>query len=122
MKIAVNNPPRCYTVGGVTISDCARVSLLPDEQITLTTVDGAEVDVTRKEWGFYAAPSLNGRLARFGLRSALTANGMGKLFVMLVEAGKEAVFEKYLAEQDARILCWLDTDDAARALIERLTP
>ena len=66
MKFEPIEPPRRFVVGAhedVELSDCGRVALDPDEQISLTTDAGAEYDVTRKDWGFYATPSLNERLA-----------------------------------------------------------
>jgi hypothetical protein len=46
--------------------------LEPDEQVTLTT-RRRQYDVAPKEWGFYAAPSLNGRLPQFKLQAVLIA-------------------------------------------------
>ena len=63
MKISSKTPPRTFTVKGVDISHVADIDLAPDELITLKTESGAEYDVARKEWGFYATPSINGRLS-----------------------------------------------------------
>ena len=60
-------------------SDCGRIALAPDEQVTFTTEAGGEYDVTRKSWGFYATPSINGRLKTFGLRAALVRNVAGRV-------------------------------------------
>ena len=72
MRFRPQDPPREFEVGyGETIvmRDCGRVELDADEQVTFTTESGAEYDVARKSWGFYATPSLNGRLTGFGLRT-----------------------------------------------------
>ncbi|HLN09267.1 MAG TPA: hypothetical protein VK281_09945, partial [Xanthobacteraceae bacterium] len=64
-------PPRVFTVGNsgpIEMRDCGMVALDADEQLTFVTERGAEYDVARKDWGFYATPSLNGRLMQFGLR------------------------------------------------------
>jgi len=61
------------------------MQLAPNEQITFVTEAGNEYDVTRKDWGFYAAPSLNGRLADFYLRAVLVKNRADRFFLMLVE-------------------------------------
>src|SRR5438105_15753607 len=77
VKQAINDPPRAFQVGRtekIWIRDCAHISLEPDEQVTFLTGEGAEYDVARKDWGFYATPSLNSRLARFGLRGVLVRN------------------------------------------------
>ena len=93
MKFNANKPPRKFQVSGagvsLTLSDCGSIQLSPDEQVTFLTDNGAEYDVTRKNWGFYATPSINGRLKSFGLRGALVVSKFGKIFLMLVESNKE---------------------------------
>lgn len=115
MQFEPKLPPRKFEVGydkkGV-ISDCGTMRLAPDEQITFVTDDGREYDVTRKDWGFYAAPSLNGRLARFQLRAVLVKNRVDNFFVLLVEAGKEAAFQRYVDGEPLQIVSWLDTSEA----------
>jgi len=111
MKLQLIEPPREYEVGfgpKVTIKDCAHIELAADEQITFTTSAGGEYDVARKNWGFYATPSINGRLLQFGLRTTLVKNRMGRFYVMLVENGCESQFEQYLAEEGLLLCGWLD--------------
>src|SRR5690349_12549206 len=98
MKFEEKRPPRGFAVGNVdkfTMYDCGTLRLAPDEQVTLVTDGGAEYDVARKDWGFYATPSLNGRLASFGLRAVMVRNPSERYFVLLVEKGKEAEFDAY---------------------------
>ncbi len=115
MKTTENKPPRTFEVGfdkeKIVISDCGSVELDHDEQITFTTPGGGEYDVARKSFGFYATPSLNGRLKRFGLRSALVKNRANQFFVMLVEKDKENLFFKYLKDDSQDLVCWLDEDE-----------
>lgn len=122
MKFSPVVPPRVFTVGfdrKIDLKDCARVALDPDEQVTFVTESGAEYDVARKSWGFYATPSTNGRLKRFNLRAVLVRNRINQYFVMLVEAGKEPLFQDYVAGERLTVLCWLDDpDDLAR--LERI--
>lgn len=124
MNFEQNEPPRRFIVSGhgitLTLSDCGRVALEPDEQVTFVTKGGGEYDVTRKDWGFYATPSTNGRLRSFGLRAALVLSGEGKLFVMLVEAGKEELFLAYVKADHQLVLCWMDEDAAVADLVARL--
>jgi hypothetical protein len=108
MKFERLDPPRRFRVGDVEIADVGRVVLEPDEQLTLVTDAGAEWDVARKEWGFYATPSLNGRLAAAGLRSALACGQDGKRYLLLVERGREVEFERYLVDQGLAVEQWLD--------------
>jgi hypothetical protein len=113
VKVALNDPPRAFAVGlgqVIQLHDCASIHLEPDEQVTFRTESGGEYDVCRKDWGFYATPSLNGRLLRFGLRGVLVKNRKGQYFVLLVEAGKEASFHEYLDVEKLVIVSWLDGD------------
>ena len=120
MKFIPVDPPRKFEVSGAGVrlhlSDCGRVSLSADEQVTFTTEAGGEFDVARKSWGFYATPSTNGRLKTFGLRAALVRNVAGRLFVVLVEQSKEAEFLAYVDSDKQTLLTWLDDD----ASVERL--
>jgi len=120
MKIEPKDPARTFQVGTVVIKDCGTVALEPDEQVTFVTASGSEYDVARKDWGYYATPSTNGRLARIGLRACLVINGFGKLYVNLVEPGREQAFFDYLSKDAARVLAWLDTDEAVASIATRL--
>src|SRR4051812_30774923 len=91
MRIKLIEPPRVFRTGRgdpIEIKDCARIELAPDEQVTFVTPDGKEYDVARKSWGFYATPSLNGRLLDFGLRAVLVRSHVGKHYLFLVESGR----------------------------------
>lgn len=119
MEFIPKDPPRVFEVGYDVkgyISDCGAVKLNPDEQVTFVTEQGAEYDVTRKSWGFYATPSLNYRLAGFGLRGVLVKNRFNRYFVMLVEQGKEDLFFEYLAREPLQLVTWLDSEAALSAL------
>lgn len=119
MKITATQPPRIFEVGfGETIQmkDCGRVELEPDEQVTFLTDSGAEYDLARKSWGFYATPSLNNRLAGFGLRAVMVKNRLNRYFILLVEKGCEAAFQNYTDIEGLRIICWMDTTEALEHL------
>lgn len=125
MKFEPKHPPRRFSVGNSVkfdMHDCGTLRLAPDEQVTLVTEDGAEYDVARKDWGFYATPSLNGRLEQFGLRGVLIKNrDTGRYFVLLVQRGHEVQFDAYCAQENLAVITWLDTsevlDRMAAALI-----
>lgn len=115
MKFDAKIPPRSFIVGNdvrFEMKDCGSLALAPDEQVTFMTESGAEYDVARKNWGFYATPSLNGRLTAFGLRGVLIRNSItGRYFVLLVEKGREADFEAYLQQERCEIVTWLDSSE-----------
>ena len=115
MNIRRNDPPRTFTVGRTIkhdIHDCAHIELDHDEQVTFVTPAGAEYDVTRKSWGFYATPSLNGRLPRFGLRGVLVRNRLDQYFVLLVERSQETLFAQYVSREQLVVVSWLDDPGA----------
>ena len=123
MNVVPIEPPREFDVGRgeiVRLKDCARIELQPDEQVTFLTESGAEYDFVRKSWGFYATPSLNGRLQRFGLRGVLLKSPQGKVYLVVVERGHEAEFERYMAIERHTLICWLDSDEAVEAFERKL--
>ena len=124
MKFVPTDPPRTFGVGlkeDTRLTDCARIHLAPDEQVTFVTPAGSEYDVVRKSWGFYATPSLNGRLSSAGIRGVLVQNPSGRAYVLLVDDGRESEFNLYLEQERMRVLWWLDTDQAVAQLAARLS-
>jgi hypothetical protein len=121
MRFDEKKPPRQYEVGSEKkffMKDCGTLRLEPDEQVTFTTEAGGEYDLARKDWGFYATPSLNARLTQFGLHGVLVKNRIGRYFVLLREAGREREFQDYIDVEQLEIICWMD-DDASLQRLER---
>ena len=111
MRIETSNPRRVFQVGlrkQIDISDCGRVYLEPDEQVTFVTPSGKEHDFVAKSWGFYATPSINGRLADQGFTTALVKNSFGKYYIMVVDPDQMADFNAYLEIERHEIAEWLD--------------
>ena len=124
MRYTPIEPPRSFEVGlGVQfqMKDCARLHLEPDEQITFVTESGTEFDVARKEFGYYATPSLNDWLRSFGLRAARVRNRLGRYFIMLIERGKDDAFSRYVAEEKLHLVCWMDSDQALADLARKVS-
>src|SRR4051812_18548685 len=103
MRLDPVEPPRRFEVSGEALAHVADLELEPGELVTMRAA-GTAYDVTRKEWGWYATPSLNGRARDHGLRGALCRNDAGQAFVMLVETGREEPFAAYLAAQRMNVL------------------
>ena len=61
-----------------------------------------------KSWGFYATPSINGRLKTEGFKVALVVNECNKIYLMVVEKDKNDEFANYLKTDNQRLICWLD--------------
>lgn len=113
MEFKEKQPPREFQVGRNGISslfDCGNIRLEADEQVTFKS-NGKEYDVVRKSWGYYATPSLNGRLARFGFVSCLCRSQItGHLFLLLVETEKQEEFENYIRSESMAVVSWLHGD------------
>lgn len=124
MKFNQNDPPRCFSVGNrvkFDMHDCGNLALAPNEQVTFLTDAGGEYDVARKDWGFYATPSLNGRLPGFGLSAVLIRNTLiGRYFILLMEHDQEEAFNAYLEQESLEIIAWLDSSERLDALAAAL--
>jgi hypothetical protein len=119
MKIIKNDPPRTFEAGfdkKTAIKDCGTIELSSDEQVTFITGRGNEYDLVRKNWGFYATPSLNGRLLKFNLRAVLVKNRANLFYVLLVEKGMEESFQNYAETERLTLISWLD----ATAVLEKI--
>lgn len=116
MKYNEKKPSREFKVGRrrVTLRDCGSIDLDNDEQVTFLTADKKEYDVVRKDWGFYATPSLNRRLMKFGLRPALVVSAEEKYYLVLVEEEKQNNFKNY-CRGEGLIYYWL-TDESLKKI------
>lgn len=103
MNIEEVTPPRKFCVGlsETVLEHCGNIWLDANQLVTFYSDSGAQYDVTKKEWGYYATPSTNGRLLQNRLRAHLVqSKSTGHIFVILVELGKEAAAREYAeAEQ-----------------------
>ena len=111
MKIIEQKPPRKFRVGldqSVELSDCGKVYLNSNEQVTFVTSEGREHDLCAKSWGFYATSSVNGRLKDQGFKTALVKNSRGRFYVMVVDKNKLNEFEAYLNSDKNHVEQWLD--------------
>ena len=81
---------------------------------------GAEHDVTRKSWGFYATQSLNARVPGCGLKPLLVG-GNGKFFVLLVEPALMDGCLSYLADEGMKVIARLDDPHDLDAIQQALS-
>jgi hypothetical protein len=110
MKFKEKNPPRKFKVGddSIEISDCGSMHLEPDEMVTFVTGTEKQYDFAAKNWGYYATPSVNGRLLDEGFKTALVRNEAGRHYVMVVDNQKLNEFEEYLQSSNQNVIEWLD--------------
>ena len=112
MRINENIPPRTFAVGlrnQTTISDCGDIHLEPNESVTFVTGDHSRLDFARKDWGFYATPSVNKRLVNEGFKTAIVKNLAGAVYIMVVKTNQMERFYQYLDEDKQEVIQWLDT-------------
>ncbi len=115
------DPPRDFVVGreaSITISDKGAIVLEPDELVTFLTESGTRYDLVKKDWGYYATPSLNDRLPSHRLKPALVCGSQSKYYILFVEDGLEEKFFQYLGDEDLRLVGWLDTVESITELFD----
>lgn len=126
MNIQRLEPARAFRVGrngGITIRHAANIALEDDEQVTFVTPSGTEHDVVRKAWGYYATSSLNSRLPEHGLRPAIArGRRTGRIYLFLVETGRERDFDAYATSDGLDVICWLDVAETIVQLVETFRP
>ena len=107
MRIKINKKKRKFEVGinkKIIISDLAKIYLKPNEQVTFLSDNFSRHDVVRKDWGYYATPSINDRLKRFDFRTFLIKNSLNKNYIFLVHKNKMKNFKEYCKNDNQMIL------------------
>ena len=100
-------PARKWTTGTrkkIEISEVGEITLNHDEQVIILGRRGSGYEVTRKSWGFYAAPSLDHRIPSYGLKAMLVINSVGRHYLMLVDKTQTQEFINYCAEESLIIV------------------
>ncbi|MEA3314524.1 MAG: hypothetical protein U9Q30_01545 [Campylobacterota bacterium] len=109
MKLDLKEKPRVFEVKSHKLNDFGKIMLDANEMVSFKTQSDKEYDFVAKEWGFYATPSINGRLKNEGFKTALVINENSQIYIMVIEEDKIESFKKYLKDnQDNKIICWLD--------------
>lgn len=111
MEIDIFREPRTFPVGlqDLKLRHVANIGLMADEMVTFTSEGGREYDVTAKVWGYYATPSIGGRLLMFGMRTALMRNiDTRQLYVVLVLQDRIALWNEYMRAEHQELVIWLD--------------
>lgn len=110
MKIIQKSPPRKFIVKDVSLSHVSDIELEVDELVTFKGSNDREFDFTAKDWGFYVTGSTNGRLKKAGYRTLLAENKDGLRYVLSYETEKQESFQRYIQEQNMKIIAYLDQD------------
>lgn len=98
-----------------------KINLKKDQQITFVEHSKGKIkefDVVKKDWGYYATPSINKRLKKFRYECALIKNSQNKFFLCLINKDMKKKFILYLKKDGQKIVCWLNSNNLK--LIENL--
>jgi hypothetical protein len=104
MKIIKNN--RSFGVGKnneIIMTDKGSVHLNNNEFVTFK-FKKSEFDVSKKNWGYYATPSINGRLKKFNFRTFYCSNSLKKTYILLVHKDRINEFKKYIKSEKMKII------------------
>lgn len=108
MKIKKIN--RKFKVGKkhkVTITEVASIKLKSNEQIVFSEKN-KKYDFVKKNWGYYATPSMNFRLKKNGYRSAIIINKEKRLYLFVIDKNKIRSFKRYCLSHKLKVYMWLD--------------
>jgi len=108
LKLEITDLPRRFQVGEHIIKDYGKIQLDDKEMVSFQTKSGKEYDFVAKDWGFYATPSINGRLNKEGFKTAIIQNRYNKIYLTVVEIEKLDLFYQYLENDNQKVMFWLD--------------
>ena len=107
MKIVKKN--RKFKVGmkKIELTEKAHIFLKNNEMFTLKNKK-MEYDIVKKDWGYYATPSINERLLKFNFKTCIIRNKISKnIFILIVEKKKIKNLNKYLKNENCKVIKWL---------------
>ncbi len=107
MKVKKKNRKFKVGINNIVINEVAKISLRPNEMVTFIS-GKTEYDVVKKNWGYYATPSIDRRLKVKGFKTALVVNKQKNFYIMLVEKSKIKSFDKYCKKENQKKILWLD--------------
>ncbi len=110
MKLNIKEEPRLFFVGNnkeIEIKDYGTVHLDENELVSFVTESGSEYEICKKNWGYYATPSIENRLKDNGFLSALVKNSSNQLYLWVIEKEKKDLFETYLNKENHKVVDWL---------------
>ena len=111
VEIKISKKPRIFKVGvrkKISIMEVGFLYLKDNEQITIVNENKKNFDFVKKNWGYYATPSINGRLKKEGFKTALVKNKSNKYYIMVVDKKKTKIFKDYCKIENQKIIEWID--------------
>ena len=110
MIIHKKKRPRKFCVSKknkIFLKDVGKIHLNEDELLTIVSNNKKNYEICRKDWGYYATPSLNFRLKKNGFRTIL-AKQKKKFFILLIDIDKLKSFKQYAKIENYKIIKRLD--------------
>ena len=111
MKIKSVLPVRQFVVGikkNIKIKETTLLKLKNDEQIVFNCFHPKKYDFVKKNWGYYATPSINSRLKNQGFKTALIQNRKKRTYLVVIDKKKISEFKKYCKQENLQVYLWLD--------------
>ena len=112
MKIQKRN--RKFLVGknkNISLVDKGSIFLKNNENISIQFNSKMNFDIVKKNWGFYALPSINKRLKKFKLNAVIVeSKNFKNFFILLVAKDKKKIsaFKDYCKKENLKIIIWLN--------------
>ena len=107
MKIKKKNRKFKVGIKKIELIEKAHISLKNNEMVTFKS-NKMEYDVVKKDWGYYATPSLNQRLLKFNFKTCIIKNKTSKnIFILIVDKKKIRSLNKYLKSENCAVVKWL---------------
>jgi len=104
----LNKKNRSFKVGKNIKLKCVGDIFLKNDELITFRDKKKEFDITKKNWGYYATPSIDKRLKNYGYSTAIIQNKISKnIFIVLVDKKKKKIFSKYIKGENIKIIKWL---------------
>lgn len=104
MKFIKKKKSRKFKVNNrIFLKDCGKIYLNSDEQVTFVR-NKSEYEIVKKDWGYYATPSINNRLKNFNFRSFITQNLRNFIYINIVHKENFKSFKQYLKDEKMTIV------------------
>ena len=107
MKIKKKNRKFKVGIKKTQLVEKAHIFLKNNEMVTFKN-NKMEYDVVKKDWGYYATPSINQRLLKFNFKTCIIKNKTSKnFFILIVNKKKIENLNKYLKGENCSVVKWL---------------
>ncbi len=126
MKFKKITPNRNFKVGikgDITITHSMDIFLEDDEQVTFKKKIGkniTEFDVCKKNWGYYALPSINSRLKDFNFSTFIISNANKRIYIWIVHNSKKKEFLQYVKNEKQIILANVDSKNFKKYIFKKI--